>query len=446
MVRVLVVWLFIAGCRIYDPRPLDCRITCGAEGECPSDTACREGFCRVAGATGRCECRDGEERRCGSSQGTCVPGVQRCAGTEWGACEGAIGAMAERCNGLDDDCDGLVDEEIALPPVCERTFGVCAGARQRCLEGAFRACEVQSYGPDFEADEISCDGLDNDCDGVVDGSAAVQLSTKVVAPWFLLATPRGFALVSAEEARWLSRELELEALVTLDAGASLATSRGDSLILATLDDAGVVFTTLDADGGSTAEAGWASPTTLDLSGDFAAAIVNGEVQLRSLSDGGVRSVGADTDGTLRLSQTGESLAWSGGVTRTADLVLLRDGGVGPLLALIDLESAIVAGVPAGPTSQPVFWDDLLTATAPRAITPFPVPALSGQQANEHRGRVLLVGLEGTTALWLVNERGTQRRLVGTGMDSVRLPPSREAMATFAWKQGREVWGIRRCAP
>lgn len=442
MVRPLVLCAFLTGCRLYDPRPIDCRITCDAAGACPADTTCREGFCRTSGAKSRCECRDGEERSCGSTQGACLPGVQRCAGTEWDACEGAVDPSAERCNGLDDDCDGLVDDEISLPPPCERLFGVCANTRQRCLDGAFRACEVQAYGPDFEPDEVSCDGLDNDCDGLVDSHAVVQLSTEVSEPWFLVTTTRGFALVSPEEVRWLSRDLELEALVALDAGLSLATSRGDSVIFSTLTDAGAVFTTLEADGGSDAQAWFAPP--LALSGDFAAAIVNGEVQLLSLVDGGTQRVGSDTDGTLRLSQTGKSLAWSGGITRTADLVLLRDGGVGPLLALIDLEAELVAGVP--PSSPPRFWDDLRSGSPPRAITPFPVPTLTSMQASEHRGRVLLVGIEGTNALWLVNERGTQRRVISTGLDSVRMAPSHETMAAFAWKAGREVWGVRRCAP
>jgi MYXO-CTERM domain-containing protein len=57
-----------------------------------------------------CRCTDGETRACGSDLGVCRAGTERCAGGAWGACEGAVGATPERCNGLDDDCDGAIDD------------------------------------------------------------------------------------------------------------------------------------------------------------------------------------------------------------------------------------------------------------------------------------------------------------------------------------------------
>jgi MYXO-CTERM domain-containing protein len=57
-----------------------------------------------------CSCTDGQERGCGSDLGVCVAGVERCAGGEWGACEGEVAGSAELCNGLDDDCDGAIDD------------------------------------------------------------------------------------------------------------------------------------------------------------------------------------------------------------------------------------------------------------------------------------------------------------------------------------------------
>ena len=73
----------------------------------------------------------------------------------------------EVCNGLDDDCDGLVDDLES--ELCPLQLGVCAGAAQICAGGGgFLECTTLNYGLDYELIEISCDGLDNDCDGEVD--------------------------------------------------------------------------------------------------------------------------------------------------------------------------------------------------------------------------------------------------------------------------------------
>jgi beta-lactamase superfamily II metal-dependent hydrolase len=57
------------------------------------------------------ECGEGEIRSCGTTDvGACSLGVETCSGAAWGACVGAIEPIGEQCdNGLDDDCDGLVD-------------------------------------------------------------------------------------------------------------------------------------------------------------------------------------------------------------------------------------------------------------------------------------------------------------------------------------------------
>ena len=450
-----LLFLLLAGCRIYDPKPLDCRITCSQDGACPVDTTCVEGFCRLPGALGACECREGDERPCGGNLGVCRPGVQHCMGTQWGVCEGAVGASVETCNGLDDDCDGEVDNGIPLAPPCAKIFGVCFDSKPRCVGGVWLACEASSYGPNYEEDETRCDGLDNDCDGQVDTRGVVELANGAVGPWFLLTTSAGFALVdstdTAVELRWLTRTLQPDAMrmTAAPGGDFLATTVGETIVLVASTDAGVVIDSFERDGGSATRLvdAWLSPSALDVSAGLAAASVSGEVQILSLLDGGVpRLVGLDTEGRVRLSQTGATLAWSGGLTRTRDLVLLRSGSPGPLLALLDLDSSVLAGVPAGQTGSPVFIPDLASGNTAVSLNPLGTPLLTGLQATEHLGRVLVAGIEGPDGLWLLDERGRQRRQIAPGLESLRLTPSLEPFAAFAWQHGSTVWGVRRCAP
>jgi hypothetical protein len=113
-------------------------------------------------------CQEGAEQPCSTDEGECTRGVQRCdAEGVWGPCSGRM-PEAEACNGLDDDCDGLTDEELQ-GPACELQAGVCQGSTQACGGAAgFMPCDASRYGPDHEPEETACDGLDNDCDGLTD--------------------------------------------------------------------------------------------------------------------------------------------------------------------------------------------------------------------------------------------------------------------------------------
>ncbi|HEX7479503.1 MAG TPA: MopE-related protein [Polyangiales bacterium] len=105
---------------------------------------------------------EGLNRACGSSVGTCVAGNQVCTAGAWGTCTGGTGPGTETCNGLDDNCNGSVDEGTSQS--CGTSnIGTCQFGTRLCVGGVLQAC-TGNIDPTTE----TCDGKDNNCDGVVD--------------------------------------------------------------------------------------------------------------------------------------------------------------------------------------------------------------------------------------------------------------------------------------
>jgi hypothetical protein len=112
------------------------------DGYAPVPTTCGIGIC--AGNTGSTAC---------------------VAGAVVDSCDPLAGALADTtCNGIDEDCDGVADDDyVSVPTTCG--VGACiTSGFTRCVNGAVEdTCAAR-----WPSSDANCNGIDDDCDGVAD--------------------------------------------------------------------------------------------------------------------------------------------------------------------------------------------------------------------------------------------------------------------------------------
>ncbi len=148
-----------------------CARDCSFDGQCPTSYRCADGTdtngayvtkqCQPT--SGTCECvaaSAGQTQPCSetNSFGACN-GVRTCRPPNgYEACTAPV-PTTESCNGRDDDCNGMTDENLG-DTTCGT--GECRRNVTNCINGAPQQCE-----PGLPGIEI-CDEKDNDCDSVID--------------------------------------------------------------------------------------------------------------------------------------------------------------------------------------------------------------------------------------------------------------------------------------
>jgi len=178
--------------------------TCnGQDDDCDSVTDEAEDGGVMSGTCGGCVGQP--QCTANPNEGACQVGTFSCTGGAWSSCQGSVDPVSETvavCNGIDDDCDGLVDEEDvdggARPQRRRDGYGniiPCGGGS--CIDpvncpdgpnqGICRQGEQVCYGVDLSHNPIwvcegdiapqpeSCNGLDDNCDGHVESVAGQEV-------------------------------------------------------------------------------------------------------------------------------------------------------------------------------------------------------------------------------------------------------------------------------
>ncbi len=155
-----------------------CGSKCDEVDDCPADYDCLEVVSTAGQTIDQCVLADDEECACspyaidqgastdctsppldGEESGEGCPGTRKCTEDGLTDCD-APPAVAETCDGKDNDCDGDIDEGLGSITCGE---GICEHSIDICTDGNVQECDPMSG-----AEEELCNGEDDNCDGTID--------------------------------------------------------------------------------------------------------------------------------------------------------------------------------------------------------------------------------------------------------------------------------------
>jgi len=169
----------------------------GTDEDYAADASCGTGWCQESNTASTCvngvesPCLEGEplgnDTTCDGVDDDCdgytddnfVPavdcGVGACAlGVTPSSCSGGVETPCEpgeplaetdtTCNGVDEDCDGTADDDYVPDPLCGTGACLDGNTPSSCVDGVENPCAPG----DPIGEDVTCDGVDDDCDGGTD--------------------------------------------------------------------------------------------------------------------------------------------------------------------------------------------------------------------------------------------------------------------------------------
>jgi len=122
------------------------------------------------GWSGECFGRDVREEICNAHDDNCS-----CDWEQYAIDPESVGYCYEEIDEDEDTDSGLLEDVCYEGPPATENVGECHGGWKYCLIGTWSACNDQQL-PDTEY----CDGLDNDCDGIADNEEETNSATDLV--------------------------------------------------------------------------------------------------------------------------------------------------------------------------------------------------------------------------------------------------------------------------